>query len=518
MPGSMGSATLDIRVPAKGTDVTFTLPVITNIEVSHYASLSELPTIVMGYKNNFIIDLGTTMKISLTMTRINPASYNDSQNSNPDLWSNGKWYRELEEALDYWQNFGRNSRNEQSGGFVFNYQPSDTSLYPSISRNVFLNGSLSLQYSTTYMVVQMNLTVARMNGTSGGTGRYVTVILHPNGAKYGDEPAEDYVYEVEADTPTYMPNVPADWTNPGYTCMGWSTSNDNTVDYAQGAEITFNYTTSPYEFWAVWQGAIDWWMWGRHATDYEGDIIIPDTVSVNGQHIQTVQYYIVGGGGGGGGPERTTGVVARRPGAGGGSGETKVNSWSGMAPGDVIHYIVGKGGAHGSRPGVGIGYEGGGDGEDGGATSISCSAKFLSDSAGGGEGGEGTSNGSSMSRGGSRYYAGGNTYSGGDGEDGQYGAPNIADNAGKGEPNNGASTATRGGGAGGGAASFRYQFPVGNVTYPEGGGFYESKGGNADEDNNEGRPAIGGGGGTRDWASGNADDGADGIIVLLFFA
>ena len=513
-PGSMGEAYIRVNVPSNSSigRETFYLPTITSIDVSHYTSLSELPTIVMGFRNNFIIDLGNTRKISLTMQRNNPASYNDNQETNPELWSNGKWYRHLEKLLDFWQNFGRayDDSGMLSGGFEFYYNPYDETLYPVMEYNVFLNGALSVQYSTTYMVVQMNLTVARMAGEGEGPGpKHVTLILHSGLSNY-----EDVEREVQAGTTVAVPSSP--WDVPGYILDGWSRTSGASspdADLEVGDRVVFEYQEDPIELWAVWVGPIG--IWTSTGSGVQNFTTPDGTVQI--------RLYVVGGGGGAGGGAWASGVGGRTPGGGGGSGESRVYT---ILSGSMRPYTVtvGAGGSAGSRPNATIGGREGGQGGNGGDTYV------VDDSLGtevarahGGNGGQGgqLESGGLLAQGGQPVdgtnaygsYAGGNAGYGVAGEDGQTSSDNSG-NEGK-----GAQPDSRwGGGAGGGAADFKEQFYVNGTYYPSSAGYYESIGGNGAGNDVETPTAgqVGGGGGSCDWAYGNAAPGGDGMVIAVF--
>ena len=514
-PGDMGTAFIRVRVPSMpdiGTETLY-LPPLSNIEVAYYANLSELPTIVMGFRNNFIIDLGTTLKISLTMKRVNPRNYDDSS-SDPDRWSNGKWYRHLEGILDYWQNFGRDSANNMTGGFQFSYMPSDTSLYPPITRNVFLNGSLTLQYATTYMVVQMNLTVARMQENVSEV-RYVTIICHGEGVS-------DREVQALADTPVRVPN-PQNWAPPGQTLGGWATTEGGPKVYDIGDTVTWAYTTTPYHLYAIWVGGpklIKSWVnpgsfTYRASQDYSGS-----------ESISSVRVIAVGGGGGAGGAANALRGGHATAGGGGGGGECIDGMYADVTSSTLFTFTIGDGGARGSKQ---TGVTGnGGDGADGEQTTVSfASYNITARGGGGGQGGVyggGTATGV-VSEGGVSIFGSGRDASGGDsgttamftrGENGNTYSPNVNENVGWGAPNSTASGRQWGGGAGGGASSCNASISLNGATYN-----FVSNGGDAYEaDNGRSRqPVIGGGGGSAYGlpSSNYAQDGAPGAVVLIFY-
>lgn len=507
-PGSMGTAYLAVRT-SSGSE-TFYLPPITSIDSQIYASLSELPTVVLGYQNNFCIDLGTYQKISLTMKRDNPASYNDNQESNPDLWSNGKWYRHLEGLMNFWQNFGLDPRlGTKTGGFIFDFTPSDTTLYRPIHKNVFLNGSLSLQYSTTYMVVQMNLTVARMAGGSSSSGSTVTITMHsrtPSGSNFNTISST-----VAQGILQQIPRVPADWeqewNSVGYTFQGWDTSPSATnVVYEAYEPITLNNDIDLYAVWSSNIVHVEVFPAGRQYT-------VP-----SGLGISRVDVIAVGGGGGAGG----SGSGARgTAGGGGGAGEVRYGTGYGITAGEVISVTIGGGGAHGDN-GSEWTPDYGGDGADGVTTTVTVPGQATPVTARGGQGGKGGRpyNNGGYASGGQLYYPGGGSQLGSNGEDGQTGSTDEDDwGVTTGDPGRGfvSDSTLYGCGAGGGASDFCINYNLSTGTYR-----YHSKGGDGGGYLSDGTqmihattPEYGGGGGSDPW--GTATSGANGFVVLLFY-
>lgn len=508
-PGSMGTAYIRVENPERSE--TLYLPPITSVETSYYASLSELPTIVMGYRNNFIIDLGTVQKISLTMKRVNPFPYNDSS-TDPEDWSNGQWYRHLEELLDYWQTLGFrmvNGDKKRTGGFLFHFSPNDTSLHPVIDKNVFLNGALNLQYGRTYMVVQMNLTVARMEGGTAGTGNYVTVILHPN---IPGGTAEDYTYTTAANSQTEIPNAPPSWEHDGFVCTGWATSASGSRVYEPGDPIVWEMRDEPYELWAIWTGPTHYVLY-QSATS--GALIMPKT--------GIIQVYVIGAGGGAGGsgvrPSAVSGMY-QNPGGAGGGGGCEVRQVSVVA-GDTYYFTVGAGGKHGNhRSGLTAG-DGSAGLKGGDSTFTGPDVDLLARGGDGGDGGaQGSTSNIQTTYGGQEVYAGGNTRYGENGGDGESSEDNWV-HRGMGWKTASADVNVMvNTGAGGGASDFyirHMSFSDGTSIdnlYSKGG-----DGGGVDSSYNVVNPTqalIGGGGGSVG-VRGTPGDGADGALLVIYF-
>ena len=108
------TGTLKIRRRDNST-TTIKLPYIKSIVTSVTASLTEISTIIYGYRNNFCMDLGTSQTISLKLERVNPIDYND-RSTDPEMWSNGKWYRWFEDQLTSGRTSGGTMTTEPSWG------------------------------------------------------------------------------------------------------------------------------------------------------------------------------------------------------------------------------------------------------------------------------------------------------------------------------------------------------------------------------------------------------------------
>lgn len=527
-PGTMGTAWIVKRTDEQGLQRLY-LPAITSLGMDVYVSLSEIPTIVLGYENNFIIDLGNSLKISVTMKRDNPANYDDSQDSNPELWSNGKWYRHLESLLNFWQNrglsekVGSNGEYIKTGGFRFHFIPYDQTLYPEVDYNVFLSGALNLQYSTTYMVVQMNLQVANMQTGQEGGGSTYTITLHTQ------NPDDEWVTQnvsVPANFATSVPNCPSDWVTMwaqyGQTFMGWATTQGGSVTYRGGQEgVVFN---SDEDLWAVWRGPIS-------VEAFESS-----TTYTTPAETQYITIIAVGGGGGAGNSANV--YPNSYPGAAGGGGAggnvTVISrAYSGALN---LNITVGSGG---SRNNKGFFDSDGPAGSNGGDSYVE-GGPFTRDLtlASGGKGGQGgeyhATPSASTARGGSSTQSseGGDATIGQSGGDGGYGGssrPNIESNRGRGaEIVDYDSRRDYAAGAGGGASGFRYQFRVNDEWKPgpTRNEWYESIGGNGGGFDSSGNSfdstagVMGGGGGSQPSRAGSSDNGSNGgngIVIVICY-
>lgn len=564
-PGSMGTAYIEKRTRDGGYE-SVTLPDITSIDTNFNVSLTELSTIIFGYANTFCMDMGNSLKISVTCKRANPFPYNDSS-TDPTMWSNGKWYRHLESFLDYWQNLGLDIDSDTMvGGFRFHFVPSDPDAFPEIDRNVFLSGALNLQYSTTYMVVQMNLQVARMQTGESGTGSTVTVTLH-----LVDLDGIERTYQVQAplNFSSQIPYCPQTWDDilidQGAIFQGWClTSAADTVDFQERDPYTY---TGDLDLWAVYSTALE-------VRSFVGAGTYEYTPPADAGYLR---IYCVGGGGGAGncarGEDRVgigTAVSSGNAGGAGASGSVTIVTRPVLRTADTndprYRVVVGAGGARGDTKGINTSH--GTDGHDGGDTYVEGANlngegikrdATLAKGGKGGKGGRFTANVNLIftAEGGTGDESTGSASGGAsqtrtDGEDGEWFAPNIADNAGKGfryrgeypytgegsaVPPDSSPGAYEAPGAGGGAAAFRYRFNANGLWYPANdpdngsqfpSGYYESYGGDGggltDASNSEyqyatpGRFGGGGGSGSPIGTYTNCEmgeAGGDGIVVIV---
>lgn len=218
------------------------LPCIQSISDSLSNSLSETPTVAYGYENLFIMDIGSTRKIDLKITRINPPDYNDSYSevddpneyydesgtlltgsthpsaSNKffyaDHWSNSKWYAMLREALNFWQNSLNSNNKSIYGGVQLFYSPSPLNsieidhqtvsnmsssrpFYPNMLYNVFVTGSISPSFGVQGMTLTIPLTLSKMvtseeaTGTQEVANNWCVLYPYPSDYKIGERVSDD---------------------------------------------------------------------------------------------------------------------------------------------------------------------------------------------------------------------------------------------------------------------------------------------------------------------------------------
>lgn len=489
-----------------GTRVQIDLPLIKSIETDVNVSLTEISTMVFGYRNNFCMDMGTMQKFTLKVERVNPSPYND-YSSDPAKWSNGKWYRWLEDQLDFWQNFGKDyNTGESSGGFLLELSSPDSSLFPSFRKNVFLSGSLNMTYSGLQMItVTLPLQVARMTGTTAAVASVTLTLVTEDIVDGGTKTA---YATVSKDFEVSVPSLPSGWDQyqPGKVFKGWRGSSGTMYPY--GTSHTWS---EPETLTAVWTGAAIVKAY-TYATAYSGSAY-GDLKYTVPSGVTRATVYAVGGGGGAGGGSRSPPVASIDAynygcGGGGGSGEAVISRDTVVQEGDVFEFALGVGGTGGEfRDGAGT------NGGDGKPTRVLLNGSLLVEAMGG-KGGRRFGDGGA---GGQQYNAGGTIVeTPGRSGDGAYASPNVSSNAGRGGSGYKGSTMIwhSTGGGGGGAASFRYRFATGSTWHPgpAAGNYYESKGGDGmsvlARDNIERYAADGtvGGGGGSGWVESHSDE------------
>ena len=514
-------AVLRIIQKKGGREKTIEMPTVVSIDYSIQSNLTEISTMIYGYKNNFCMDLGNTLRLNVKFERINPQPYSDGSDY-PEVWSNGKWYRYLEECLDYWQNLGMDPKNPsvQTGGFRFEYTPDDLDLYPALAYNVFMVGNLNMTYkSVQKMQFTLPLVASRMIGKAEPV-ETVTLTLETDIEDTASTYSESYIVPKGFNVAT--PNCPESFYKyqPGKVFTGWKDSSG--TEYVAGSSNVWTKNTTLR---AMWKGAEYVYVYdSSEDVGKEISLIVPDGVT-------RAMAYIVGGGGGAGGANvAATGTDISgdrifRPGGGGGAGQARELSERTVSPGDILTIYIGDGGTGGTNKTEDESpfSTNGGAGED---TYIRVNGVGWDGIAKGGDGGKASYNGGA---GGQNYQAGG-SYDDSilDGADGVTSSPNVDENIGKGGKGTeyksgvgGKKSYYKHGGNGGGAAAFRYMFRdnKGN-KYPD-SGYYESIGGDGQDystDSYAEDGTLGGGGG-----SGHKSDskrsgvGGHGAAIVVFY-
>lgn len=178
---------------------SLTLPNVQSIEETDSAMLSEISTIIYGYYNNFVMDLGTVQKYSIVIKRVQPENVLDDTNFDHQLrWSNGHWFTMLKKFTNVWQNLtwgniikDGHTMRARTGGFEFHFAPCSqigTDLYPEIDRIVFIGGAMTTSFSRNpqIMTVTIPLSVGTMVRSEQMPGSHM-VLFDPgaDGAQLG---------------------------------------------------------------------------------------------------------------------------------------------------------------------------------------------------------------------------------------------------------------------------------------------------------------------------------------------
>lgn len=315
----------------------FYLPNISEIDFTIGAQLTELPTIIYGAENNFVMDLGTYKQYEIQVERASPSDCDD-MGDDQTKWSNGKWYQELEKFWDFWQNLTYDKEDgEIRGGLGFHYESAQPDLYPSISTNVFLTGAMSPTFGVQQMRVSMTLLVARADSESSSIV-YGLVKYHIT---------DDVMYEVKypvgaqmslaAIPSSYQAAIPKN----GSVFKGWADASGTLYKLSDGTIFTIpDPETGILEFWAKWTQPYCVRVFIEPG-DYEVEIPSGD------DKPDRIITYILGGGGSGGknGLAGTSeDLIGSTAGGGGGAGQFVTHEFRGFDSGEKLKITVGKGG------------------------------------------------------------------------------------------------------------------------------------------------------------------------------
>lgn len=240
---------IERRLSKYGDDsVRMYLPTVTSIEDTITSNLIQKDTLMFGYENKFISDLGNSRRLIVSVERANPMPYDDLS-GNPDDWSNGKWYKSFLDFTNYWQNYGRDTiTGSMIGGFRFVYTPKVSAkederveygeLYPVIDKNVFLTGNTNVTFSDTLMKFTMNLAIGQMTTDANSLGYEIR--LTP---MTGDEEKnEDVIINTPQGIDVMVPDRPLSWKVPKGKMFGYWTgpgTDGGTVRYNPGDFVKY---------------------------------------------------------------------------------------------------------------------------------------------------------------------------------------------------------------------------------------------------------------------------------------
>lgn len=195
------------------------LPQVVSIDDVITSSLVEKETILYGYKNRFVMDIGTKRTFAVTMVRVNPIDYDD--NVTPDYdeskMSNNMWWSQFISLIDRWQNYMVSSDGVRTGGMRFVYEPPSVDglndLYPVIDKNVFITGQITMSSTPSLLKMTIPMTVASMSASESVKRWKVRFYMYKVDAG-GDQESVPY-FETSAPM-GFMMTIPApmsEWSN-----------------------------------------------------------------------------------------------------------------------------------------------------------------------------------------------------------------------------------------------------------------------------------------------------------------
>lgn len=506
---------------------TMELPIVSMIEDSYTATLQEYSTVMYGYGERFIMDMGVSERLTLKIERPNPPDYDDTQDDDQSKWSNGRWYRELEDMLNFWQNLGRDMDSHAwTGGLRLYFRPPAgyRELYPLIEKNVFLLGSINVNHGTTVQKLTLTLpfVVGRMT-SEGSTIASVEVRFEPNPPS--GYQMEGFTKSYPLGTAQVLPSSSMEWDNiaANHVFFYWSpnpTEQSGEARYFPGDLVDPGVTT----WYGRWSAPFKTVVIRTYEDADEvvdspigggsGSISVPEGAS----YAKIIAVGSGGGGGSGAGYGALIGDKYYSAGGGGGSGDVVTMTIS-VSSGDVFGYGLFAGGKGAENSALADGA----DGSPGKPTVVLLGGEAIITARGGDGGGKNTaSKTGTIAKGGTAVRPGGDSASGFEDTDrasdgASFDANGIADNrGGKGavsEHNTGSigETNWQMGGGGGGAADIytRLTLDSGVISVISMGG--DGGANHAGEDGIYG----GGGGGT---STRKAGDGGSGFLAVMFFS
>ena len=131
--------------------------VVTNYSESFQKSVTTFPIVTKSTDDTMAVESGSGRELSTTFERIHPRNH-DNSSSDPSDWSNAKWYRSIQDAVDRWQT--------RTDGFIVDVIPEDDNPY--VPKRMGLNGyvsSVTLSYKAgdnTHIVGRMGIATGRM--------------------------------------------------------------------------------------------------------------------------------------------------------------------------------------------------------------------------------------------------------------------------------------------------------------------------------------------------------------------
>lgn len=421
-----------------GRKETWRVPMVLDKETVYNSSLTEIPTMVYGVDNNFVIDLGTVRQFTLSCARVHADNVPDPDDPEHGDLSNGEWMKGFRAFWDHWQNLSYEDGRIQ-GGADFRFVPEfsqerdaydgDTDLIPATYTNVFLMGSISPTYGVQRMTWSMQLLEARVFSEDVVANR-VTMTFR---VSYGGG-SSDQTRSYPVGSQFKMPNPTAEQTallKDGSIVTAWQ--KDGTT-YEFGTAVVATEEMDGWVFDAVLKSPKMTVMRFLFHNENSNDTIVPDGCA-------RANVILVGAGGRCGNSRNQDGehTKERYTGGGGGSGQTEQFTFTGLTGGDEIKVTVGDGLFN--------------TGDSGKSTEIEFklqSGKTYRASVNGGRAGSDATDARKGAAGGTKYNRGGSSPQ--DGARGGDGVGDIGIPGKGGEPGTRSNGAVLYGGCGGGAA------------------------------------------------------------------
>ena len=286
-----------------GTRQRMNLPIISSIEDTMSVSLVEMDTIMYGYKNRFVIDTGTKQTFSVTVERVNPVDFDDSdEGAVVERFSNSKWWATFVDFINFWQNDGRSMNYERTGGFRFVYAPAteegSLDLYPHIEKNVFISGQISVQMSPGIMRFTLPLVVATMDANAT-VPTWKATFRKDNGSN------DSFEVEAVIGLDMTLPSPDAEWgadklQNSAQSFSHWISSGGKVYSAGETLNYDSEFLEKPLEFYAVWKNISE-----TRIYCIEGNRAFPESnYTYTATEKCTVTATLYGGGGTGGRGER----------------------------------------------------------------------------------------------------------------------------------------------------------------------------------------------------------------------
>lgn len=470
-----------------GSGVTFDFGEIQSISTTYTASLTTVPIVIYGFRNTMCIDTGVKKDLTFSYLRVNPTNPNDSSTTDSSRWSNAKWLREIQEAMNRWQVY--------TDGFQVTYtmDSSDKDLFPDIDDNVYVS-SITFPISNTssqYISGQISLKVGTLTTSSSDVPTQYTMRF------YRSQGSSEYFDIIVPEGASYpLPSAQSSWATEEAENLRmfshWVGQSGISGNYEVGDAVT---VTGDIEFYGMW-------VTGRVYFYTE------DSTHTISSDCTRIGIGVCGGGGGGAGyPEGFVGEARTVGGGGGAGGGTDFAVYSTTTFPSTLSFVIGTGGEGGTS----------GAGGDGGDTYVEQLALRGYGGQGGGpqgyaylyEPGEGANGGYSGGRGASSAY--------GDAESGEgiYG----------GDPGDRQDYAYEGGG-GGSLGYDKFESALAYLEATEGIVPAGGKGGRASvfagtDPGGAGTYGCGGGGGAISSSlsfgiyNSNGGDGGDGFVIIV---